>query len=155
MKEKNLLPPISKLTLSALVHATENESKVRKAINALFSSPLMLKILITSQLLRGHYRNPITILNMTVRYNDKLDKLLEYLFLNLKENDKTLLYNNISLYYHKNTFYLRLDKQAAVQGILSLNQEDSIKVQFTFRHSSKNKNIGLILKRLLRNEKIC
>lgn len=155
MKDKNLLPPISKLTLSTLVHATENESKVRKAINALFSSPLMLKILIKSRLLRGYYKNPITILNITVVNHDKLDKLLEYLLLNLKENDKTLLYNTISLYYHKNTFYLRLDKQAAVQGILSLNQEDSIKVQFTFRHSSKHMDIGLILKRLLRNEKIC
>ncbi len=155
MKDNNLLPPISKFSLSALVHATENESKVRKAINTLFSSPLMPKNLITSQLIRGHYRNPITILNMTVVNNDKLDKLLEYLLLNLKENDKKLLYNNISLYYHKNTFYLRLDKQSAAKGILSLNQVDSIKVQFTFRYSSKHKDIGLILKRLLRNEKIC
>ena len=155
MKDNNLLPQISKLTLSTLIHATESESKVKRAINTLFSSSLIPKILITSRSLRGHYRNPITLLNVTVVNNDRLQEVLEYLLLNLEKNDKILLYNKLSLYYNKNTFYLRLDKQAAVKGTLSLKQEDPIKVQLTFRHSSKHKDIGLILRRFLRNEKIC
>ena len=155
MKDNNLLPPINKFTLSTLIHATENENKVKRAINTLFSSAIMPTLLIQSRSLRGHYRNPITLLNVTVVNNNKLHEVLEYLLLHLEKTDKILLYNKLSLYYDKNTFYLRLDKQAAVKGILSLKQEDPIKVQFTFRHSSKHKDIGFILRRLLRNEKIC
>lgn len=148
MKDPEL--PIRKVEISALIHATEDRKKVEKAISAILSANL--SSIINTRNLCGHYGNPIKLMTILVKSRENLDDFLEGLMIKLRSIDKETLLKELPLHVaEKDTFYLRLNKQAAARGVISLGEEDPIRIKIKFRRISKKNNLIHGLERMLKN----
>ena len=121
---------IRAIELSAISHATEDLGRVYSALRNVSSEEIAKRAGISRQDLKGHHGNPITTLMMRIRGTDLMESFAQRLASRLSDGDKRLL----SVEFRKYTdtdgnLYIRLDKQAAFLGRLSLKQEDPIRIR--------------------------
>lgn len=146
--------PISNLEIRYFVHATEDPSKVKKAVSILFPDD-SFEAQFEEKLLKGHYGNSIIFVRVRVKDKKMVRSFIERLSTELREADKRTIAEESSLFVDDNSLYLRFDKQAAFKGILRLQKVDPIRLRIKFhRVSSKKtqtdiiesaKELGLIL----------
>lgn len=114
-------------TVHVVVHATEDITKILLKLNELFSIPKE-KFLISQA--KGHWGNEISILSANCDDNES-NVLLEKIISLLKKNEKNYLLTSISdSFDEKDNFYIRLDKQDMCNGMISLSNQDSIRIRF-------------------------
>ena len=121
---------IRAIEMSAISHATEDLGRVCSALRNVSSEEIAKRAGISRQDLKGHHGNPITTLMMRIRGTDLMESFAQRLASRLSDGDKRLL----SVEFRKYTdtdgnLYIRLDKQAAFLGRLSLKQEDPIRIR--------------------------
>jgi RNA binding exosome subunit len=97
--------------------------------------------------LKGHYGNPIRVIETKIKKKEILSKILEKLSEKLNEIDKDLLGREIDRYIHKGSFFLRLDKQAAFQNEIRIQSADPIHLRIRFR-KDRTKDIYKICKEM-------
>ena len=134
--------PIKFIEVRVFVHATEDITKVNEAIKHIFPPDIENEIIPKKTSLKGHYGNPIKLLEIKISGEDVTKSFFDYLFSKLSSTDKENIIKEINFCNEKGSLYLRFDKQAAHCGNLKLCREDPIHVRIRF----KQRNINHILK---------
>jgi RNA binding exosome subunit len=117
------------IEISILIHATENENKVLKAIFEFMEQSIEL-VKVEYAKTEGHWKNPILLFKLFVDLDvDKIfNKLHSHLVESHGESDiNNYIENNID---KKGHFYARLDKQKFCSGKIILSDKDSIRMVF-------------------------
>ena len=116
-------------------HATEDPDKVMEAIHNILPSDNIEDISFKRSGLEGHYGNPITFFETRIKDKETIRALVENLSANLSSLDKEELDRTINRYVEKGSLYIRLDKQAALQGKIKLVTSDPIRIRIRFKKS--------------------
>lgn len=125
---------ISEVVISTHCHATEDLEKVKKALMNVISSELRSTAKLHSEVLHGHYGNPIVKLETRFRGDDAYN-IVKYIMALISDADQRYLLASLDIRYNAkdNKLYLRLDKQEAYLGNIVLYEgDDSIKVSISF-----------------------
>jgi len=114
--------------INYIVHSTEDPNKI------LISLSNMLKIKIDKRNIKrydvtGHYGNPLSYVIIKIK-NKQAGHILKRVLNLLPESEKFNLLNNLEEYFHKSTFYLRVNKQNMCLGYISLSEEDAVRFVF-------------------------
>ncbi len=125
--------PIAYVYIRFFVHATEDLDKVVEAVQRVLPGEYMDDIVFKKANLKGHYGNPITLFETRIKKKEIIKAFVENLSSRLDELDKEMLRREIDLHVEKGSLYVRLDKQAALQGELKLCTVDPIRVRIRFR----------------------
>ncbi len=125
--------PVAYIDIRFFAHATEDVDKVMEAAQHVLPSDHMEDIVFNKSNLRGHYGNPITLFEAKIKNKETIRALVENLSSHLSELDKETLSREIHLHVEKGSLYVRLDKQAALQGKLKLCTSDPIRLRIRFR----------------------
>ena len=138
-KKKNY--QINRVTVSAVVHSTEDMEKVGEAIAELF--PFEFEIEVSRA--KGHYGNELKFLEVEVKDRKKIKEFLNYIFSKLKESGeleqlKKSLEERIDT---GNVLHIRFDKQKAYLGKLVLGSEDPVAVKIKIVTYPSKKEIAL------------
>jgi len=124
---------VQSVEVTALVHATEDESKVRKAVLSLLPPAVDLPAFEAVKL-QGYYGDPITALKLNVKHRKPATELLGYIVRRLSSLDiQTLLDELPQRIDESKNLYIRLDKQKAYTGKAVLERHDSIRVKARLR----------------------
>ncbi len=124
----------TRIVVQALVHATEDESKVVAALHNLFPDEVRVALKMERHTLRGHFHNPIIRLVLTLSNSDLSRETLLSLRTGLNADDRLRLRDRLEIHVnHKGELFLRFDKQEAYQGRFRLiYQGDSLRMAITF-----------------------
>ena len=125
--------PVAYIDIRFFVHATEDLDKVVEAVRRVLPGDYIDDIVFEKANLKGHYGNPITLLETRIKKREIIRAFVENLSSRLDELDKELLRREIDLHLERGSLYVRLDKQAAFQGELKLCTSDPIRIRIKFR----------------------
>ena len=127
--------PIVYVDIRFYVHATENETKVIKAIKNIFPDYLFGNIKFEKELLEGHYGNSIVFFSTRIKDVKIINGLIVKItsFINSLEKKIKL---DIDRSVEKGSLYLRLDKQAAFEEKIKVVKSDPIHIRMRFRNNS-------------------
>lgn len=124
---------ITYIDIRFFVHATEDVDKVFEAVRRLFPPNYIDDVVFKKTSLKGHYGNPITLFETRIKKKEIIEAVVEALSSSLSELDKEALLREIDLHVKNGSFYIRLDKQAALQGEFKLCSADPIRVHIRFK----------------------
>jgi len=135
-------------------HATEEPAKVLKALFSLIPQNYRSGLDVKEEAVRGYFKNPIIIYRAKLARRQEADEALSNIAKDVAESDRVRLGKEIDLRVDDSgKLFLRLDKQAAFAGTISVKQDDdTIKliVRFSGYPARKEKvieacrNLGLI-----------
>ena len=125
--------PIAYVDIRVFAHATEDLDKVIEAVKHVIPSDQMEEVVFSRKYVRGHYGNPITLFEAKIKKKETIKALIDNLSSRFSEVDKETLSKEIPLHLEKGSLYIRLDKQAALQGRLKLCASDPIRIRIRFR----------------------
>jgi RNA binding exosome subunit len=128
-------PSIAYVDIRFFAHATEDMDKVVEAVQNILPSVHVEDITFNRSKLEGHYGNPITIFETRIKDKETIKALVENLSANLSILDKEELDREIRRCVEKGNLYIRLDKQAALQGKIKLVTSDPFRIRIRFRKS--------------------
>jgi len=124
---------VQNVEVTALVHATEDESKVRKAVLNLLP-PDIDPPAFEAVKLQGYYGDPITTLKLNVKHRRPATDLFEHIVRRLSSLDLQALLDELPQRIDESkNLYIRLDKQKAYTGKAVLETHDSIRVKAKLR----------------------
>lgn len=113
--------------INLVLHATEDEGKVLKAIEDMLLVPSKR---FSSSPSEGHYKNKI-LLQKAVLSSHEAGSLAARVISLLNSADREHLSRSIHEYSdEKGNLYIRLDKQRMCQARVSLSETDAIKIRF-------------------------
>ena len=129
-------PPIAYIDIRVFAHATEDPTKVQKAVQNLLPAELAQTLVFEKTNCTGHHGNPIIL--FTAKLTDKklLPKSLEKFGKELVSLDKEELDRDIKLHIEKGNLYLRFDKQSAFLGALKFSQNDPVHLKIHFKNKT-------------------
>ncbi len=124
------------IELTTHCHATEDLDKVRKALLNVIPSELrpILQNYVSTETFSGYYGNPITRLRLVVPSN-YAEQVLLHILCSLPKFDREYLLTTLEQRYDSraNKLYLRLSKQEAYLGTLSLyDGGDAVRIVVSF-----------------------
>lgn len=125
--------PIAYINIEFFAHATENLEKAMEAVKNTLPSDRLGEVDFKRDNLRGHYSNPIVFFATKIEEKDLIKAVVGSVFSRLSSLDKEALRSEIEKHVEKGSLYLRLDKQAAFQGIVKLGNVDPIRLRIRFR----------------------
>jgi RNA binding exosome subunit len=125
--------PVAYIDIEFFAHATEDLEKVMKAVRNILPANRVGEIEFEKNNLKGHHGNPIVFFEAKIEGKELVKAVVDSVFLRLNTVDKDVLRREISMYVEKGRFYLRLDKQAAFQGVVKLGAADPIHLRIRFR----------------------
>jgi RNA binding exosome subunit len=126
--------PVIYIDIRFLVHATEDVEKVMDALGHVLPVKYINEIGFKRRKVQGHYGNPIFFFQTRTRKREIIEAVIEKLSSGLGAREKERLRAEVHRHLEKGSFYLRLDKQAAVQGELKLSASDPIHFHIRFRN---------------------
>ncbi len=127
--------PIAYVDIRFCAHATEDIDKVVEAVHNILPSDNIEEVSFKKSGLEGHYGNPITFFETRIKDKETIRALVENLSANLSSWDKEELSREIHRYVEKGSLYIRLNKQAALQGKIKLVTSDAIRIRIRFKKS--------------------
>lgn len=127
--------PVAYVDIRFCAHATEDIDKVVKAVQNTLPSDHIEDITFKRSNLEGHYGNPITFFDARIKDKETVRALVKNLSVNLSSVDKAELGRTMNRCVEKGSLYIRLDKQAALQGKIKLVTSDPIHIRIRFRKS--------------------
>ena len=127
--------PVAYVDIRFCAHATEDVDKVVMAVQNVLPSDHVEDVTFNRSNLEGHYGNPITFFDARIKDKETVRALVEKISSNLSSLDKEELGRTINRCVEKGSLYIRLDKQAALQGKIKLVTSDPIHIRIRFRKS--------------------
>ncbi len=126
MSEEDIFK-FSAAELNLVLHATEDEGKVLKAIEDVLLVPSKR---FSSSPSEGHYKNSI-LLEKAILSSQEAGSLARRLIALLNSTDREHLSRLVDEYSdEKGNLYIRLDKQRMCQGKVALSDTDAIRIRF-------------------------
>ncbi len=129
--------PITYVDIRFFAHATEDPNKTTEAVRRVLPSDYLSDITFRKRNLRGHYGNPITLFETRIRDKKIIKAFIDNLSVRLNELDKEALRREIDRHFEEGSLYVRLDKQAALQGKLQLCTADPIRVRLRLKKAQQ------------------
>ena len=126
MKTLSSRVPIAHIDIRVFTHATEDTDKVLNAVYNILPKESTDKVVFKKINLKGHYGNPIILLETRIKKRDYVKAVFEKLASGLSSLDKELLNSEISQHLNRGNLYIRLDKQSAYLNELKLCPTDPI-----------------------------
>lgn len=137
-------------SVRVFVHATEDEEKVKGALQSLLPPGSGL----VRSRLRGHFGNPILTLDARITEPGKVEEMWGAVLRGLPREQLRELLERLEERMEGCTLYLRLDKQLACQGRISLTESgDAIHVRLRVERVSPSPPQEEIRRQLLEAEK--
>jgi len=127
--------PVAYVDIRFCAHATEDVDKVVMAVQNVLPSDHVEDVTFNRSNLEGHYGNPITFFDARIKDKETVRALVEKISSNLSSLDKEELGRTMNRCVEKGSLYIRLDKQAALQGKIKLVTSDPIHMRIRFRKS--------------------
>ena len=127
--------PVAYVDIRFCAHATEDVDKVVEAVHNILPSDKLEDITFNRSCVEGHYGNPITFFETRIKDKETVRALVENLSVNLSSLDKEELGRTINRCVEKGSIYIRLDKQAALQGKIKFVTSDPIRIRIRFKRS--------------------
>jgi RNA binding exosome subunit len=121
------------------IHATEDLEKAKKAVYKLLPEDRIAEIPFKTEALKGHYGNPIVLFETRVKDEGIIRAFMEKLSQTLDEQDKHRILTDPDIFLEKNNFYIRLDKQAALEDKFRLRSDDPIHIRIHFTNKDKGR----------------
>ncbi|MBI1663584.1 MAG: exosome protein [Nitrosopumilus sp.] len=112
------------ITIDAIVHATEDISKIFQSFEILDLKEEDFVINETT----GHFDNPITMINAKIGKKQALNFIKKLIGLLPSEQVDELI-NEIEERTVDSRFHMRLDKQELVKGNITISEKDTIKLK--------------------------
>ncbi|UCE29677.1 MAG: hypothetical protein JSV85_02875 [Candidatus Bathyarchaeota archaeon] len=125
---------VAYIDIRFFAHATEDPDKVVEAARNILPDAYVDDIAFELGNLRGHYGNLIVLYKTRIKKKEIISAVTNNLFSRLGESSKKSLHKEIKLHVKKGSFYLRLDKQAALLGELKLCTADPICLRLRFKN---------------------
>ncbi|HJU34322.1 MAG TPA: RNA-binding domain-containing protein [Nitrososphaera sp.] len=126
MSEENPLK-FAAAEINLVLHATEDEDKVLKAVEEMLAVPSKRFSSTSSE---GHYKNKI-MLQKAIISSQEAGSLAKRVVSLLNSTDREHLSRLIDEYAdEKGNLYIRLDKQRICQGRISLSETDAVRIRF-------------------------
>jgi RNA binding exosome subunit len=120
-------PKFSAAEINLVLHATEDEGRVLKAIEDVLLVPSER---FSSSPSEGHYKNKI-LLQRAILSSHEAGSLAKRVISLLNSADREHLSRLVHEYSdEKGNLYIRLDKQRMCQGRVSLSETDAIRIRF-------------------------
>ena len=120
-------PKFSAAEINLVLHATEDEGRVLKAIEDVLLVPSKRFSASPSE---GHYKNKI-LLQKAILSSNEASSLAKRVISLLNSTDREHLSRLVHAYSdEKGNLYIRLDKQRICQGRVSLSETDAIRIRF-------------------------
>ena len=114
----------TEITIDTIVHATEDINKFYNSFEKLFGiDQEQFKI----QEFEGHFDNPIIMLNTKI--TNQSEKILRKLSSGLSMREKDQVLETLEERMDDSSLYLRIDKQEFVEGKISLEEKNAIKLK--------------------------
>jgi RNA binding exosome subunit len=114
-----------KVNINVILHATEDLTKFLR----IFEKDYNIKEEdFTIQNLKGHFDNPITILNAEITKDDAL-KLIKKITAKMTEEEIQEILKDIEERISNSTLYLRFDKQKFIKGTLEIQEKNPIQIK--------------------------
>ncbi len=133
---------ISKVSISLICHATEDQSKVERALLNLLPEGIRGSAQVKYAVARGHHGNEIMIASLEEEGQTAKD-VVDYITKLLPPGDLLRLRDELNRYFDsRSTFFMRLDKQKAYSGMLRLSDSDDIirvKISVQLRKGEQSK----------------
>ena len=127
--------------ISVLVHATEDEEKVKQAVKRLAKYEHDFE----SQHLTGHYDDPITFLKSVTSKKKEATDFMTNIANKLSSLDRELLLQELQKHVDpQGNLYIRLDKQKAYHGRAVLNENDPIRIKFKLQLPHKADSAAVV-----------
>ncbi len=124
---------VHSVEMTTLVHATEDESKVRRAVLNLLPADIDPPAFEAVKL-QGYHGDPISALKLIVKHRRSATELLEHVVKRLSSLDLLSLLDELPQRIDESkNLYIRLDKQKAYTGNAVLERHDSIRVKAKLR----------------------
>jgi RNA binding exosome subunit len=142
--------PVAYIDMRVLAHATEDVDKVLTAARSILPPEQVDSVVFSRSSLTGYHGNPIVLIETRIRDRRLAQAVLERLASGLNMMDKEFLSSKIPQHLEKGNLYLRLDKQAAFQGVFRFSSSDPIHLKVHFKkHTTEEitetcRNLGLL-----------
>ena len=119
------MPKQLEVTLEVIFHATEDSKKIFEPILELFQ---IKEEEFTQEKILGYYGNPIT-LAKTVLTKKKAEDFIRELISRITKPQIDEFLENIDMYFDDSSLFLRIGKNDLVRNIISLQQNNAIKIR--------------------------
>ena len=121
--------PIQSVELSTIAHATEDPSKVDKALQTLL---LGIHQQFTRQYLEGHHGNPIVKIEAKLT-DESAGHFAHLLGSKLSKSERLVLLRDLHLHSDDDgNLFVRMDKQKLLQEVFRIAEDDPIRVKIKF-----------------------
>ena len=113
------------ITIEIIVHATEDVEKILKAFYEQFN---ISEDEFSKQNLTGHFENPIILLNAKIT-KTKAKNFIKKLVMKIPKGQLDELIGDLENRIQNSSLHVRLGKQDLIQGMVSLQEKDVIKLK--------------------------
>ncbi len=113
------------VTVEIIVHATEDLKTILDAFEKLFE---IKEEGFSKKNLTGHFENPITMLNAKIT-KKKAENFIQKLVMKIPKGQLDELIGDLENRIQNSSLHVRLGKQDLIQGIVSLQEKDVIKLK--------------------------
>jgi len=113
-----------KITIESIIHATEDDKKIINSISKLL---YVKQNEFYKQNLYGHFNNPIILLRAIIS-DDRVNKILSKILSSVSKFEIEDMRQNLHDKIKGSSLYLRLGKQDLVNGAITIDEKNSIKV---------------------------
>ena len=113
------------VTVEIIVHATEDLKTILDAFEKLFE---VKEEGFSKKNLTGHFENPITMLNAKIT-KTKAENFIKKLVMKIPKGQLDELIGDLENRIQNSSLHVRLGKQDLVQGVVSLQEKDVIKLK--------------------------
>jgi len=144
---------IHHITIEAFAHATEDPSRVEKALRLFVPEDHAIEIHRTE----GHFGNPITIFTAKLKGCRQCRTFMDVLKSGLPASELTMLISQANQRVDDScNFYIKLDKQSAYDGAVRLTQRgDAILIRMKIKaYPAKRENAIKIVESLLSDAQV-
>lgn len=135
---------VQRVVITVFVHATEDQLKIKKAVQNLFPPDIKIKSFEENHL-KGYFGDPIILLKLVISNRRPATELFDNIITSLSSLDADYLINELEQRIDESrNLYIRLDKQKAFQEKITFNTHDSIRLKIKLHLPHKSNTVKMM-----------
>ncbi len=136
------------VTISTLCHATEERSKVLKAVRELLSGAVSKDS--PASKVKGHYGNEIVTAKTVISSRREADRFFRETWRRLPESERKLILSRLDDHIDtQGTLFLRVDKEESFEGRVRIGTYDTLKVEVHFTIDTRSHDLAASIEELI------